>query len=120
MKLYKSPLAIGIFLAITLSGLLYHVKYKVVDIESTLRQINNDIYKTEESIHVLKAELAYHLTPSSIQKLSARFMPNDPYVKTTYLNLDDLDALPDYKAPTQETKLEKEDTQSEKDKTDVR
>lgn len=120
MKLYKSPLAIGIFLAVTLSGLLYHIKYRVVDIESTLRQINNEIYKTEESIHVLKAELAYHLTPSSIQKLSSRFIPNDPYMTATYLSVDDLDALPDYTPPAQEIRPAKNDPQTEGNKTDVR
>lgn len=96
MKLYKSPVAIGIFLAIFLSGLLYHIKYRVVEIESALRKINNDIYKTEEGIHVLKAELAYYLTPASIQKFTSNLIQNDPYMKTTYLSQDDLDSLPDY------------------------
>jgi len=65
----------GIVLVSFLTLALFHIKYKVVQLENEIESINREIFAVEESIHILMAEWAYRSSPYRITSLSASYLP---------------------------------------------
>ena len=64
----------GICASVIVGVILFKVKYEVISLESALDKVQNEILRTEESIHLLKAEWAYLNEPSRIQKLASQHL----------------------------------------------
>lgn len=60
-----------LFIAIVTGAALYFVSQEVQSTEARLRQLNREIVKQEEAIHVLRAEWSYLNTPGRLKKLAA-------------------------------------------------
>lgn len=60
-------IGLGVFCLLTV--VLFQVKYKVVELESEIQQVNKEIFNLEEAIHILKAEWAYRSSPSRLNRL---------------------------------------------------
>ena len=56
------------FISLLMLG-LFQIKYKVVELEDEIKTLNREIFKAEESIHILKAEWAYRTSPQRLDKL---------------------------------------------------
>ena len=61
-------------IALAFSGLFY-VTLKVEALEDQLVQLNREIMKEQESIHMLEAEWSYFNRPERIQKLTETVLP---------------------------------------------
>ncbi len=68
----------GFALSITTAVVMFHIKYQVVDLEKQLSQVHQEIFLSEESIHLLHSEWAYLNTPSRLQELSAKYLQMVP------------------------------------------
>lgn len=53
---------------------LFMLKYEVQTLEDRLAGLNRDIYRNQESIHVLKAEWSYLNDPTRLRDLSERLL----------------------------------------------
>lgn len=69
---------IWLFLAIFVGVGMYILKYEVKKLETELANLNNNIHKDQEAIHVLKAEWSHLNNPERIKKLSERFIKLEP------------------------------------------
>ena len=87
--LFKPSSLIGILALILSSILLFEIKYSVQKIRKELNSVDNEIIKTKEDIHILKAELSYITKPESLAKLSRKnlnLVSIDPTrIKSVYL-----------------------------------
>ncbi len=54
-----------------LGGSIFYVKYQVLEIEDSLLGVQREIYRAQESLHLLRAEWAFLNEPQRLQKLSA-------------------------------------------------
>ena len=99
-------------------GILYKVKYEVIDLENRHIKIKKAIQSTKESIHILKAEWAHLTDPHRIQKLAFQYLPNGQMLGMPA----DMDLLPKTKPIKKNaaSKLKKEETQKEGDKKPVK
>ena len=89
-----------IFLAALVGFGLFHVKYKVQELEEELGRLNADIMREQESLHVLRAEWAFLNRPERLEDLNTRFLHLGPLTPAQIGGLDDLPArAPD--APTE-------------------
>lgn len=70
--------AIGFALAAVIGITLFHIKYQVLTLEQELSQVHQEIFKTEESLHLLRAEWAYLNDPKRLQKLAADHLSMKP------------------------------------------
>lgn len=66
-----------ILLAIV-GGVLFHIKYQVVEMESRLKAINRQTLQVQEAIQVLKAEWAYLNKPERLKELATRYLDIKP------------------------------------------
>ncbi len=64
----------GIIFVSLLTLALFQVKYKVVELEDEIKQVNREIFKVEESLHVLKAEWAYRTSPLRLNQLAGKHL----------------------------------------------
>ena len=72
-------ITLALFLAAAAMGvLLFKVKYEVIDLESTLNEINRDIVSHQETIHVLKAEWAHLNEPARLKRLAREHLNLKP------------------------------------------
>ncbi len=72
---------IGVFIAILVGGGLFSVKYRVNNLENELLEVYNEIDRSQQSIHLLKAEWTYLNNPKRLQNLSKKYLglyPTDP------------------------------------------
>lgn len=70
-----------LFLVIVLGLALFHLKYRVVSVEETLRTLTKEIAQEEERQHILRAEWKYATDAQRIQKLAQKhlgFLPIKP------------------------------------------
>lgn len=77
MLLKKSPLAIILLTCLLSIYGLFTIKENVVNIKSELSEVNSQIRYETDTIHLLKAELAYLTSPARLKSL------NDQYIKLT-------------------------------------
>lgn len=60
----------------TLAGYaLYHVSFEVETLESRLAELNGEIMKEQEALHVLRAEWSYLNRPDRLAELSRDLLP---------------------------------------------
>jgi hypothetical protein len=71
---------------------LFHVKYKVQELEEELGRLNADIMREQEALHVLRAEWAFLNRPERLEDLNARFLHLGPLTPAQIGSLDDLPA----------------------------
>lgn len=57
---------------------VYEVKYEVRDIKQDVRELENNIAREKESIHVLEAEWAYLTRPERLSRLSEKYLELGP------------------------------------------
>ncbi|MCW8835752.1 MAG: hypothetical protein OQJ99_05225 [Rhodospirillales bacterium] len=74
----RSTTLIALVLAAALAGVLFKVKYEVIDLEADLSAVNRDILANQEAIHVLKAEWAFLNDPNRLRALSERHLGLKP------------------------------------------
>lgn len=68
-------LAVGLFL-LTMYGLFY-IKDQVMMLRFELKEIKRQISSERDSIHILKAELAYLSSPERLSKLNENYLKLD-------------------------------------------
>ncbi len=57
---------------------IFYIKYQVLDLESSLLGVQREIYRAQESMHLLNAEWAYLNEPKRLQKLAAHHLDLKP------------------------------------------
>ena len=67
----KFPSFIALALSVVIAIVMFHIKYKVVDLENQLANVHNEIFLAEESIHLLRSEWAYLNSPDRLQELAS-------------------------------------------------
>src|SRR3546814_13154806 len=73
MKLFA--VAVWWMLAITAVYAMFHVTFKVDEVAADLHDLDRQILKEREAIHVLEAEWAYLNNPVRIEELAANLLP---------------------------------------------
>jgi cell division protein FtsL len=79
--LFKPSSLFGILALIISSYLLFEIKYKVKEIRKEISQLDNEILKAKEDIHILKAEWSYVTKPETLGKMAQKklsLVPIDP------------------------------------------
>lgn len=91
---------IGLFVwgvaAVVTGYLLFYVSYRVEELETKLSQINEQILREQETIHILEAEWSYLNRPDRLQKLSDNVLPElQPIDAAQFTSLRRLPRRPD-------------------------
>jgi hypothetical protein len=69
---------------------LFHVSYRVQSLEDELAQVNRDILRQQETIHVLRAEWSYLNEPSRLAELNRRHLTLAPLSADQMMRIEDL------------------------------
>jgi hypothetical protein len=69
---------------------LFHVSYRVQSLEDELTQVNREILRERETIHVLRAEWSYLNEPQRLAELSRRHLTLAPLSATQMMRIEDL------------------------------
>lgn len=77
-------------LAIAAGVGLFHVSYRVQSLEDELVQVNRDILRQRETIHVLRAEWSYLNEPSRLAELTRRHLTLAPLSANQMMRIEDL------------------------------
>lgn len=67
---------------------LFKLKYEVMTLKQSYRQINQQISQAQESISVLKAEWAHLTNPDRLARLSSRYLTVAPVSGAQFVSLD--------------------------------
>ena len=84
--------AVYICLASVAGFALFHITYKVEQLEAQLSQLNKEILLEQNTVHVLKAEWSFLSRPERIDELSRKMLPGLHPLQTRQIG--DLDSLP--------------------------
>ncbi len=78
--------------AIILTGyVLFYITFQVEALEAQLTDLNHQIVKEQETIHVLKAEWSYLKRPDRLKKLSNKLLPELKEISTNQIGyIDDI------------------------------
>lgn len=68
-------LFVWVMLAVSTGYTLFHITFQVEALETELSELNRQIVKEQEAVHVLEAEWAYLNRPERIEKLSETLLP---------------------------------------------
>lgn len=77
-------------LAIVAGVGLFHVSYRVQSLEEELTQVNRQIVREREAIHVLRAEWSYLNEPTRLADLTRRHLTLVPLQATQMVPIEDL------------------------------
>jgi cell division protein FtsL len=77
-------------LAIVAGAGLFHVSYRVQSLEEELTQVNRDILREQETIHLLHAEWSYLNEPTRLAELTRRHLALAPLSSTQMVRIEDL------------------------------
>ena len=70
---------------------LFNIKFKVEQLDNDLSQLNKQILKEQNAVHVLRAEWSYLNRPENIENLARKYLPDLRYPETSQIGgLDDL------------------------------
>ena len=84
---------IALVLLIVAAGIgLFLIKYRVQSLEAELQNLNRDIAKDRELIHVLKAEWSYLNEPDRLRALAGKHLDMMPIQSEQVFESDRLDA----------------------------
>ena len=77
--------------AVTAGYALFYVSYQVEAMEHQLAQLNREILKEQEAVHILEAEWSYLTRPDRLQKLSMELLPElEPVSAEQFTSFDKL------------------------------
>lgn len=76
---------------VILGGVLFHVKYTVLDLENENKRLRNKISEIQEEINVLNAEWAYLNEPERLFKLTQKYLNLRPIRGQQIVSYTDLD-----------------------------
>ena len=71
-----ATIAVWFTLAAGAVAAMFHITFEVEKLESRLHQVNREIVREQEAIHVLQAEWSYLNRPSRLETLSQELLPN--------------------------------------------
>ena len=77
-------------LAIVAGAGLFHVSDRVQSLEEELTQVNRDILREQETIHLLHAEWSYLNEPTRLAELTRRHLALAPLSSTQMVRIEDL------------------------------
>jgi len=77
-------------LAIVAGAGLFHVSYRVQSLEEELSQVNRDILREQETIHLLGAEWSYLNEPTRLAELTKRHLALAPLSSDQMVRIEDL------------------------------
>jgi cell division protein FtsL len=69
---------------------LFHVSYRVQSLEDELTQVNRQILRERETIHVLRAEWSYLNEPARLAELTHRHLTLAPLAAGQMVRIEDL------------------------------
>ena len=71
-----ATIAVWFTLAAGAVAAMFHITFEVEKLESRLHQVNREIVREQEAIHILQAEWSYFNRPSRLETLSQELLPN--------------------------------------------
>ena len=71
-----ATIAVWLTLAAGAVAAMFHITFEVEKLESRLHEVNREIVREQEAIHVLQAEWSYLNRPSRLETLSKELLPN--------------------------------------------
>jgi len=77
-------------LAIVAGAGLFHVSYRVQSLEEELTQVNRDVLREQETIHLLHAEWSYLNEPTRLAELTHRHLALAPLSSSQMARIEDL------------------------------
>ena len=77
-------------LAIVAGAGLFHVSYRVQSLEEELTQVNRDVLREQETIHLLHAEWSYLNEPTRLAELTRRHLALAPLSSSQMVRIEDL------------------------------
>jgi hypothetical protein len=90
-----TSLVVWVCLAGAASFALFNITFKVEQLEGELKQLNRDVLKEQNAVHVLRAEWGYLNRPDRIEALARKLLPNLGFPNATQIGgLERLDARP--------------------------
>ncbi|MGL5720703.1 MAG: cell division protein FtsL [Alphaproteobacteria bacterium] len=78
---------------VVVGGGLFHIKYKVIDLETRLKNVHQKTVATKESIKVLHAEWGYLNNPGRLQQLAQKYLHILPPDKQQVAAVGDLNVV---------------------------
>ncbi|MBR90641.1 MAG: hypothetical protein CMO66_05135 [Verrucomicrobiales bacterium] len=69
-------IAIWLILAASAVAAMFHITFEVENLEARLHEVNRNIVREQEAIHVFQAEWSYFNRPSRLETLSQELLPN--------------------------------------------
>lgn len=92
----------AIFIWIGLAGIagfaLFNITFKVEQLQNDLSQLNKQILREQNAVHVLRAEWSYLNRPENIENLARKYLPDLQYPETSQVG--GFDDLVDSPVPT--------------------
>ena len=76
-------IAIWLILAAGAVAAMFHITFEVENLEARLHEVNRNIVREQEAIHVFQAEWSYFNRPSRLETLSQDLLPNLSPVSAT-------------------------------------
>lgn len=73
----RIPILIAILLMAAGLAMLVHIKHKVQHLQSDLVELERQVHREEDAIHVLQAEWSYLTTPERLRQLSEKYLSVD-------------------------------------------
>jgi hypothetical protein len=74
---------VWIALAAAVVAAMFHISFEVEKLEARLHDVNRQIVREQEAIHVLQAEWSYLNRPQRLEALSQELLPNLTPVAST-------------------------------------
>ena len=84
---------LGFSLSLVVAVGLFQLKYKVSEQERHLTRVSQEIYKTEEAIHILQAEWSFLNEPGRLQMLAEKHLKltsSEPIQLISYQQIQEL------------------------------
>ncbi len=88
MLLEKTPISIVIITCLVTIYALFTIKESVITIKAEIYEVNNQLNHEIDTIHLLKAELAYLSSPERLKQL------NEQYIKLSNTQISQMDCDP--------------------------
>lgn len=88
MLFEKSPISLILIICLITIYSLFNIKENVMSLRSELKEVNNQLQYEIDTIHLLKAELAYLTSPERLKEL------NNSYIKLSETKVSQMDVDP--------------------------